>query len=82
MNNVTAMPGVQPRRVVNESAADELQAVVDRLRAGEFVGVAWVGIRSNGKITTGWNTPTGMAERVFIGLSSMSYQMMKDMNDG
>lgn len=74
---IVAMPGIQPRVFRNVEAADALQAIVDKLRCGEAVGVAWVHINRKGMASTGWNAPSGMSNDLYSGAAGLVDQMMR-----
>ena len=65
---------------MNAEAADELQDIVDRIRSGEIVGVAWVSLKPNGSLQCGWDCPTNMGEHIYYGVSTLAYKIMKDTN--
>lgn len=81
MTNVTALPGVQPRTFINDQAADRIQEVVDRIRSGDIVGIAWVTITPNRVTNCHWEAPTNLAEYLHFGVSSLSYRMIKEANE-
>lgn len=73
---VVALPGVQPRTFVNESAADELQKVVEGLRSGDYVGVGYVVIDSDGRSISDWNIPNKMGHYLFLGVARLYHEIM------
>lgn len=73
---VVAMPGVQPESFINNDAADMLQQAVDRLRSGEYVGVAYVALYSDGGCTYDWDVPTRMGNSVFVGASRLQHALL------
>ena len=75
---IVALPGVQPATMINNEAADELQKVVNHLRSGEAVGVAYVYINEKGLGTTGWNGPTSKGANLLSGVCRLQYEMIKD----
>lgn len=81
MSKVTPLPGVKPRKFVNESAANQLQGMVNKIRDGELAGFAIVAIKTNGDTSSHWNVPSGMGKFAYIGTSSMFYRMLKEIAD-
>lgn len=77
---VHALPGIQPRAVINYQAASELQEIVEKILKGEVAGIAWATVNPVGVASHGWNAPTGMGKHLFVGISSMAHRMMDAMN--
>lgn len=80
MSKVIALPGVKPRKFINEDAANQLQHIVDKMRSGQIVGMAWVSMTPNGDVSCGWDFPTNMGEKLYYGVQALSYKMMKEAN--
>ena len=73
---VIALPGVQPVHFVNHEAADLLQGVVNRLRSGDAVGVAFIALDSDGRCNHNWDVPTRMGDAAFVGVSRLAHALM------
>ena len=65
MTNVHAMPGVVPQSLINSEAIDMVERVLERIKSGEVVGVAYVAVKPTGTSTSGWNCPSGMGSHLF-----------------
>lgn len=76
MSNITALPGVQPQSVVNKDAIEMVEKVLDRLRSGELVGIAYVTVKPNGTSTSGWNCPSNMGNHLFAGIARVQHDMI------
>ncbi|MDO8608589.1 MAG: hypothetical protein Q7R40_18810 [Phaeospirillum sp.] len=76
MANVRALPGVTPQSFINEDAIKMVERVLDRLRTGEVVGVAYVAVKPTGTSTSGWNCPSAMGNHLFAGIARIQHDMM------
>lgn len=81
MSNVTALPGVQPQSFVNQEAIEMLEKVVERLKSGEVVGIAYATINPSGLGTNGWLAPSGMGNHLFSSLARMQHLMLASAGD-
>lgn len=73
---VVALPGVQPRTFINGDAADELQKIVDGIRSGDFVGIGYVAIDTDGRSQSNWNIPNKMGSQLFLGIARLYHELM------
>lgn len=73
---VIAIPGVQPQTFINLNAADELQGIVDGLRSGDFVGMGYVAIDTDGRSQSNWNIPNKMGSSLFLGIARLYHEVM------
>lgn len=73
---VIAIPGVQPSTFINENAADELQKIVDGIRSGDFVGIGYVAIDTDGRSQSNWNIPNKMGASLFLGIARLYHELM------
>ena len=78
MSNVTALPGVQPQALVNQEAIEMLENVIDRLKCGEIVGVAYATIKPSGRGSHGWSAPSGTGNHLFSSIARMQHRMLAD----
>lgn len=76
MTNIHAMPGIVPQSLINSKAVDMVERVLERLKSGEVVGVAYVAVKPTGTSTSGWNCPSGMGNRLFAGIARMQHDML------
>lgn len=81
MGKVVALPGCTPSTFVNEDAIQQLEGVIEQLRSGVVVGVAYTTIHPTGKCRTGWNCPSHMGNHLYAGLGRLMFQMVASSED-
>lgn len=79
--NVRALPGIKPQAVINDDAIELVERLLDRLRTGEVVGVAFVAVKPTGTSTSAWNCPSSMGNHLFAGIARIQHEMISTEED-
>lgn len=77
-DNVVSISGCVPACMKNEEAIEMVERLLQRLKSGEDVGIAYVAVRPNGTSTHGWNCPSGMGNDLFAGISRLQFTMISE----